>query len=90
MGNIVKDERFKWDNKTDTWINQSINSVEYDDYHNKIAESTSSWNNIRKEWENFYKGKFDYAYDGEGNVKIMEEYVWDVKKWKIVATTNYF
>ncbi|MBP5366241.1 MAG: hypothetical protein J6Y82_10035 [Bacteroidales bacterium] len=90
VGNIIRDERFKWDSKAGEWINQSVNEIEYDEYHNKKAESTSSWNKIRQTWENFYKGKFEYAYDGDGNMKIMEEYVWDVKKWKIVSTVNYF
>lgn len=90
IGNIIFEQRSKWDVIKQEWQPQAQMSYQYDENRNKVSESNSSWNVRTNKWEEFYKGRFEYAYDAEGNVKQVQEYIWDVKRWRSQGTIFYY
>ncbi|MCF0191360.1 MAG: hypothetical protein HUJ96_08875 [Marinilabiliaceae bacterium] len=90
LGNIILHIRQRWNPVKKQWEMLSKMAFEYDDNHNKIRETTASWDKIHEEWDEFFIGKTDYIYDGEDNIKVMSEYMYEDNQWKLTKTTyNY-
>ena len=90
MGNLSLSINFKWDYSGRKWLKLSKTVGIFDNNHNKISESTSSWDKAKNSWNEYYKGKFEYTYNGADEVTSMKEYVWNGEKWAPVATTLYY
>ncbi len=90
MGNISLNITFKWDNGTRKWIKLSKTIDIYDNYHNKVSETTASWDKMKNTWNEYYKGKFEYTYNGNDEISSVKEYAWGGEKWKPVSTTLYY
>lgn len=90
-GYVIKEKHYRWDPKINDWKNMSIMEYEYDNNHNKVKEATSSWNNVKQRWDVFYNGKFEYEFDKDGYIAVIEESMTDPDgKWKNVSTTYYY
>lgn len=90
VGKVAKELRRRWSFHDSDWENMTCNTYEYDKLGNKIGEKTSQWDIFSRDWKLFFQGKYVYIYDAQGNIKKIEEYMWEQERWRLVNTTLYY
>ena len=90
MGDILSEEKKRWDRRTHEWKPQSKSSFSYDDEHNKISESTSSWNPQKGAYEEFFIGRTSYKLNRQGYISEVVEQTKEEGTWKTRQTTRYY